>query len=490
MKKILLILGGATILSSSMTFGQTPTIKRCGVEQMHEYMISQDPSWAQRFADQKASLQAQADAYEAAKAMTGNEKTTTVSAIPVVFHIVLDSAQFLSMGGATGIAKRCDSQIAVLNRDFNKQNYDSTLIPTHWKSLYGNAGIHFGLALTSPTGVCTPGYEIKIITSSGFSNMNNAFPEAKTSATGLAAWDVTQYYNVWCINFTGSASSLLGITVPKSQTGLGGYPSNEEGVCILYSSLGCTGPNSGVAPGGSSIIYGTPAAGTGTYAGGGWFQPYNLGRTLTHETGHFLEIWHTWGDDGGLCPWSSGGGDDGLTDTPPESDAVYGNPAYTVTGGTYTDACKLNGTTNTQPNGIACLSYMDYTDDDAMHLFTPNQASTMAAQVLVSTGENYSLTQHPNLLTCPTAITTVMPTGSSLNIFPNPTSGMLNITVNSSVENVKSISVLNIMGQQIMTITGEPVDNYTIDMTSLSKGIYFVKCEFEGGSVTRKVVLQ
>ena len=500
MKRISIIVGGALLLGHSATFAQAPQVKRCGAQQVHEYMISQDPTWKQKFEEQRASLETDARNYIAQAASGAMEKTTAVSAVPVIFHIILDSAQFLSMGGTSGIALRCDSQIAVLNRDYNRQNADSTLIPSGWKSLYGKPGIQFGLARKNPSGTCSPGYEIKIITSNGFTNINNAFPEAKTASTGLAAWDVTKYYNVWCINFTGSASSLLGITVPKSQASF--YPANNEGVCILYNTLGCTAPNTGVSPG-SSPVPGNPPAGTGSYSGGGWNFPYNLGRTLTHETGHFFEIWHPWGDDGGACStWSSSatvngitcspgvGSDDGLSDTPPESDAVYGNPAYGVSGGTEYDCCKMNGSTLMQPIGIACLSYMDYTDDDAMHMFTTLQSATMASKVLVASGENYQLTQNPSLLICPSGIVAPAETGSTLNIFPNPSTGELNVTVNSMEEDLAHITILNMLGQEVMNINGQKKDNYSIDLSGMSKGIYFVRCNFASGSVTRKISLQ
>ena len=479
MKKNLLLLGSALLFCSSAMIAQTTQVRRCAAQQMHQAMIASDPAWAQKFESQRAALQSDAENYMQMVGDQGSaEKTTTISAIPVIFHIVVDTTQYNSLGGATGIAKRCDSQIAILNRDFNRQNSDSTLIPSGWKPLYGNAGIHFGLARRDPNGVCTPGYEIKIITATGFSNINSAFPEAKTAATGLPSWDVTKYYNVWCINFTGSASSLLGITLPKSSTS--GSNINQEGVCILYNTLG--------------------KGGTGT---GSYFAPYDKGRTLTHETGHFFEIWHPWGDDGGKCTTYSStatvngitcvggmGSDDGLSDTPPESDAVYGAPTYNVTGGTEYDCCKMNGTTNMQPIGIACLSFMDYTDDAAMYLFTTMQAAAMASKVLVASGENYQLTQNPSLLVCPTAIVEQVSAGASLNVYPNPTAGLVNITVNSLAEDLKNITVLNILGQEVATVNGEKKDNYVIDLSGMSKGVYVLKFNFASGSVTRKVTLQ
>ena len=513
MKKSLLLSGImlaiARVQVSAQTQAPAPTIKynRCGMQAYRNELIAEDPSWAAKFEAQRNSLQAAADYYMQQQKSGALERTTsTISAVPIIFHIVVDSAQFNTLGGTAGIIARCDSQIAVLNRDFNMQNPDSGSIPSSWKPLYGNVGVNFGLARVDPSGNCSPGYEVKIITATGFSSIDSA----KSASTGLAAWDATKYYNVWCINYTGGLNGLLGITAPKSSSSL-----THEGVCILYNTLGCTAQD------------GTPPANTGGTAG--WVYPYNLGRTLTHETGHFFEIWHPWGDDGGQCPtWSSTatatgtslssaggdngvtctsgvGNDDGLSDTPPESDAVYGNPTYNITGGTTFDCCQMNGSVNTQPMGIACLSYMDYTDDDAMHMFTTMQAAAMASMVLVSTpggtgatgtgtiGENYNLTQNPSLLVACTS-TGVAPSPtelkSSLSIYPNPTNGEINVTINSAVETLNEIVVINLVGQQVMTVKGQNKDYYSIDLSGMSKGIYFVKCNFASGSVTRKILLQ
>ncbi len=512
MKKILLLLGGSVLLHSAVS-AQTPMgYNRCGIQMYHNEMMAADPTYAARLTAQRNSLQAAADFYMQYKAAhAADEKTTTVSAVPIIFHIIIDSAQFNAIGGTAGIINRCDSQIAVLNRDYNLQNPDSGSIPSLWKPLWGNVGIHFGLARVDPSGNCSPGYEVKIISGSSLS-----YNAAKNASTGLVAWDVSKYYNVWCVNLTGG---LLGITQPKSE----GATSTKMGVVILYTTLGCTAQN------------GTPPPNTGGAAG--WLYPYNLGRTLTHETGHFFEIWHPWGDDGGQCPtWSSTatiatdstglstaegdvltcsggtGNDDGLSDTPPESDDVYGNPNYTVTGGTTNDCCKWHitgtDTVNTQPKGIACLSYMDYTDDDAMHLFTTMQAAVMSSMALVppgsagttagtgAVGENYNLTQNPSLLVaCTTSSTGVAPSptelNSSLSVYPNPTTGEINVSINSQAETLNSIAVFNLLGQQVATVTGVPgKDYYTLSLSGMSKGIYFVRFDFASGSVTRKVLLQ
>ncbi len=488
-KRILILVAG--ILISCGAFAQARHSIKCGVQKRHEAIIARHPEYAQFLKDQRASLQAAADFYKQYKLQGRDERTTAISAVPVVFHIVVDSAQFNDMGGTAGIIRRCDSQITVLNHDYNRQNADSALIPSGWKPLYGNVGISFGLAHKDPGGNCSPGYDVKIIpgtslTDVGFDLDTETVAAEKMAGTGLPAWDENKYYNVWCINFTGTSNGTLGITTCRSDVAGGFANSWEVGVDILYNTLGSTGPT---------------GAATGM---GSWPNPFNLGRTLSHETGHFFEIWHPWGDDDGLCPWDAGGGDDGLTDTPPESDAVYGTPTYTVAGGTINDACQDSTGVNVQPIGIACLSYMDYTDDNAMNLFTTDQANAMASMALLSPssvvgvtgygtiGESYSLTQNPSLLVACTNGVAPSPTElrSSLGIYPNPTTGEVNISVNSVAETLNDIVVLNLLGQQVAIVNGQNKDYYSIDLSGLSKGIYFVKCNFASGSVTRKILLQ
>ena len=486
MKKILLAISGCFFLASSCLVAQQRRL--CGMELEKATLIAKDPSWTQRLDAQRNSLQGIADDYIKNKSFYAAQKTTfSGDTVPVIFHIIVNSWQFAAMGGYTGITQRCDSQIAILNRDFNRENADSVLIPSGWKHYYGNTGIHFGLAHTSPLGWGTPGYEIRIITEAGFYDSGPSFATAKTAATGgLDPWDNTKYLNVWCVNFTNgvldtTSSGILGITVPLSFTASGGYPNSQEGICILYRVLGNDGPATGTS-----------------------YAPYNLGRTLTHEMGHFFEIWHTWGDDGGLCPWT-GGYDDGLSDTPPEAGPQYNNPTYTITGGTFYDACTTDGTSPQQPIGIACLSYLDYVDDNAMHLFTPMQAAAMASMVLVPgtgvagatgqglVGENYSLIQHPSLLTWPanTGVSEVQ-NNSSLSIYPNPTTGFMTLAFDAANYHLNEITIINMMGQQVLhnETAAQQNDIYFIDLSGMSKGIYFVKCNFATGTEIRKIVLE
>ena len=114
-----------------------------------------------------------------------------------------------------------------------------------------------------------------------------------------------------------------------------GGPAATDGVVILHTAFGTTG---------------TAAA------------PFNLGRTATHEIGHWLNLRHIWGDDGNGCT-----GDDFVADTPNAAGPNTGMPAFPhVTCG--------NG-----PNGDLFMNYMDYTDDAGMFMFTNGQVTRMQA---------------------------------------------------------------------------------------------------------------
>ncbi|MBI3238927.1 MAG: T9SS type A sorting domain-containing protein [Flavobacteriia bacterium] len=69
-----------------------------------------------------------------------------------------------------------------------------------------------------------------------------------------------------------------------------------------------------------------------------------------------------------------------------------------------------------------------------------------------------------------TAINEISKAGENLNIYPNPSSGNLTISYNSALE----LTLVNELGQFIKTLSLNETNHYSVAITGLAKGIYFV----------------
>jgi hypothetical protein len=145
---------------------------------------------------------------------------------------------------------------------------------------------------------------------------------------GHTPWDVQKYLNVWVVNYT---DGTLGYgTFPS-------MPASIQGVVCDYRAFGTVGTL-------------TPHAA--------------LGRTMTHEVGHWLNLLHIWGDDGTACT-----GSDSVTDTPNQAGSSPFGPCRT-----FPAVSCSNG-----PNGDMFMNYMDYSADECMNTFTAGQVARMDA---------------------------------------------------------------------------------------------------------------
>jgi hypothetical protein len=214
------------------------------------------------------------------------------------------------------------SQIQVLNRDFRAKNQDKSKVPAVWKGLVTDAKIEFALAKRDPKGKATNGITRTKTKMKSF----GADDSVKAKSTGgVNAWPTDRYLNIWVCKL---GDGLLGYAQ------FPGGPAKTDGVVVLNTAFG----TQGIAT-----------------------APFNLGRTATHEVGHWLNLRHIWGDRNDC------GGTDFVPDTPNAQLPNHGKPKFPHV------SCS-NG-----PNGDMFVNYMDYVDDAAMFMFTAGQVERMNA---------------------------------------------------------------------------------------------------------------
>ena len=307
---------------TSATAQSLPTRRTCSSMDVLAQQLAADPSLAQRL----TAINNQAAQYAASQAGTAQRITTPTVTIPVVVHVVYNTA-------AQNISDaQIQSQIDVLNEDFQQLNADASNTPSLFAPLVANVNIAFVLAKRSPSGAATTGIERK---QSSITAWGTDDKVKQASTGGLDAWPAASYLNLWVCNLSGG---VLGYAQ------FPGGAAATDGVVILSSAFG---------------RYGSAGA------------PFNLGRTATHEVGHWLNLRHIWGDDRGACT-----GSDLVSDTPNQADENYGAPAFPQPSCSNTSDMFMN--------------YMDYVDDRAMYMFSTGQSTRMNA-LFASGGARASL---------------------------------------------------------------------------------------------------
>jgi hypothetical protein len=293
-------------------FAQIHDHEKCGTMSVLEQQLKANPALKQTM----EAIERQTQEYVSKPQL----RTRAVVTIPVVVHIVYRN-------GAENLSnQRVIDQLAVLNADFRKLNADFSSTPSVFQPVAADAEINFCLAQRDPNNLPTNG--ITRTSSTRTTGWTSGDESVKTPALGgVAPWDPSKYLNIWvCGGLTNGALSLLGYAQFP-----GGGPAATDGVVINTTAFGTTGSSA----------------------------PYNLGRTATHEIGHYLNLRHIWGDAN--C------GNDFVGDTPTQADKNFGCPRFPQV------TCS-NG-----PNGDMFMNYMDYTDDACMYMFTNGQKARMQA---------------------------------------------------------------------------------------------------------------
>lgn len=275
-----------------------PQHRKCGAMIAQNRLLELDPS-----------IRARHQALESAtcaRRQSGVMIRRGLLTIPMIVHVIFQTDE-QNISDA-----QIQSQIRVLNQDFRATNPDISRVPPVWRPLATDAQIEFRLDNVTRTQTDRVAFStddsVKFASSGGHDVVN---PDT--------------CLNIWICKIEGG---ILGYAQ------FPGGPSATDGVVILYSAFGTEG---------------TAAA------------PFNLGRTATHEIGHYLNLHHVFGDS--VVPNCND--DDFIGDTPTQLGPNFNKPSFPSI------SC------NNGPNGDMFMNYMDYVDDDTMFMFTAQQVLRM-----------------------------------------------------------------------------------------------------------------
>lgn len=346
-----------------------------------------------------------------------------VLTIPVVVHVIHNGD---AIGSGENITDaQVLSQIQVLNEDFRKM----LNTPGHNTNPVGaDIEIEFCLATVDPNGNATNGIDR---VNMGQTSWDQAPIESTLKPQTI--WDPTNYLNMWTCRFGGGASSLLGYAQFPDNSGLSGLnasggSANTDGVIMNYNA------------------FGTAALDDGTFV----LNPtYNLGRTTTHEVGHWLGLRHIWGD--GNCSQ-----DDYCNDTPLAGAANYGCP----TGSSSCSSVDM------------IENYMDYTDDACMNVFTEDQ-KTRIRTVLSVCPRRASLTTStvcasssaPPVCSISASSTTVI-AGNTVNFSDASSGSPTSWSWNFDNTSLGGVSPTTSTSQNPTNITYNNVGTYQVQLTA------------------------
>ena len=249
--------------------------------------------------------------------------------IPIVVHIIHGVGQAIGTGTNLSDAQ-VQSQIDVLNEDFSRMNPDAGLTPNAFTGVASNTMITFRLACQDPNGFGTTGITRTASPTTNFTGNNMKF----NSSNGRDAWATDRYLNVWVVQ--GFAGNAIGFAQPITQ--FSSSP-NTDGVVVRAD---CFGRGAGFT----------------------LLPQFNLGRTLTHEVGHWMSLIHVWGpNNGNPTDTQTCNDSDECNDTPNQLGPNFNIPALN------TASCG-NG-------GDMFMNFMDIPDDVVLNLFTNDQRVRM-----------------------------------------------------------------------------------------------------------------
>lgn len=430
---LLIVAGMLTIdaqNSTSKNFG--PDIQRCSTVEYEQIMLERDP---QTMTSRETNELVTQLIEQKKLQRTNNEiqDETNVLTIPVVVHVIHN-------GDAYGLNENIKdeqvlSQIDVLNEDFRRligsPGFNSNPIGA-------DVEIEFCLAKRDPDDQPTTGINRVQLSAANYNSIQSV-----ENIKPFTIWDPNKYMNIWVVNLGGG---LLGYAQ---------FPNNSPGQAFT-----------------DGVVIGHKYFGSRTkFPLGTYSSPYDKGRTLTHEAGHYFGLIHIWGDNSNCVVNATDSAQDFCPDTPAASQDNGGCP--------FVDSCPVS------PGNDMVENYMDYTNDACMNIFTLNQKTRMRTYLTTFNRRQQLLTA----LSCQEVLSTpAFEMLQGINLYPNPTQNLLNIQVNNSNLIPESYVVYNTLGQRMITKAIESNLDLSIDTSNFTNGVYFIQITREGESKTLQFV--
>ncbi|MCB0705884.1 MAG: T9SS type A sorting domain-containing protein [Saprospiraceae bacterium] len=339
--------------------------------------------------------------------------------IPVVVHVVYKSA-------AENISNaQIESQLAVLNADYRRLA-DTGFIPAEFRNRIADMQLEFCLAKRDPKGLATSGVTRKMTNLESIGLSTAVYYDDQG---GTDAWNPDQYLNIWIAN------------MGANQTGRSSFPGQgiqaEDGVVIDPRYFGTIGLAADEAP-------------------------YHLGRTATHEIGHYFNLLHPWGPDPISCNQ-----DDGVTDTP-------------ESGQTFLMTCPTDEQESCSSSDMY-TNFMYYTDDACMGQFTPGQRDRVWATLF---GVRAGLLES---LACYSPETAPDPNALSFQIVPNPNDGYFEIHLDGFPATTIQLALYSMDGRLVWQDTSSYSNPIGIGLpVQLASGVYILRITANGQRANRK----
>ena len=413
------------VLIQNLIFAQT-TKRTCGTMDLLAEMQQKDSTLQIRIDDFNKRIAQNIQS----KATNKTAEDNSLFLIPVVVHVIHNGE---NIGEGMNISdEQIFSQIESLNKDFRLLNEDSLDENHPFWGYTADCRIEFCLAKQDEYGNPTTG----ITRVYGGAN-DWTMDEIDEYVKPQTIWNPNKYLNIWTLAFGGDDSDILGYaTFPSTTT------DTTDGVVVAFDKFGVVG----------NVSY-----------------PNDLGRTTTHEIGHYFNLRHIWGDD--VC------GDDQVGDTEPSEAANYGCQEFPY---------NAYSSCGSGENGEMYMNYMDYSDDACLKMFTFGQKERMRIAIqldriglLLSDGCNI-----------PISVGYIEPR-KEVKVFPTPSNDNVFIEM-PNFEETQVFRLYSITGADLTNlVTLKQVSSHglSLQLTNIDSGYYIFEVSTSNQSFRGNIIV-